>query len=118
MSSRRISRRFQAPRLRRRAAVREALYLTGLLLTAGTIYTALVLLPSRMKTGSLQDRRDTLAFEVDELRAGTEQLDRESAALRDDPWLVERALRQRLGYLRPGERVFQNHPQGDSLTNR
>ena len=118
MSSRRISRRFQAPRLRRRAALREGLYLGALLVTAGTIYAALVLLPSRMKTGSLGDRRAALAAEVEQTRAHTQELERESAALRDDPWLVERALRQRLGYLRPGERVFQTRAQAGSLADR
>jgi cell division protein FtsB len=103
----RSTRRLPPLRLRRRAALREAVYLAGLLATAGTLYTVLVLLPSRMKTGSLRDRHDALAHEVEETRKGTAELRKEAAALRDDPWVVERALRQRLGYLRPGERVFQ-----------
>lgn len=67
----------------------------------------LVLLPSKLKTAELRERRDQAAAEVDALRDQTEALVRETQALEDDPWSIERALRGRLGYLRTGERVYR-----------
>ncbi len=102
----RASRRLP-PDQRRRAALHEVAYLTALLLTAGALYSALVLLPSKLKTRELRARRDALTTEVKDLRGSIADLERDARALRDDPWSVERALRRRLGYLRPGERVFR-----------
>lgn len=105
-STPRASRRLP-PEQRRRAALQELAYLVGMLLTAGALYSALVLLPSKLKTRELRARRDALLTEVKDLRASIADLERDARALRDDPWSVERALRRRLGYLRPGERVFR-----------
>jgi cell division protein FtsB len=105
-STPRASRRLP-PDQRRRAALHEVAYLTALLLTAGALYSALVLLPSKLKTRELRARRDALTTEVKDLRGSIADLERDARALRDDPWSVERALRRRLGYLRPGERVFR-----------
>ena len=105
-STPRTSRRLP-PDQRRRAALQEVAYLAALLLTAGALYSALVLLPSKLKTRELRARRDALAGEVKDLRTSIAGLERDTRALRDDPWSVERALRRRLGYLRPGERVFR-----------
>ncbi len=105
-STPRASRRLP-PEQRRRAALQEVAYLAALLLTAGALYSALVLLPSKLKTRELKTRRDALVGEVKDLGASIADLERDARALRDDPWSVERALRRRLGYLRPGERVFR-----------
>lgn len=105
-STPRASRRLP-PDQRRRAALHEVAYLAALLLAAGALYSALVLLPSKLKTRELRARRDALVVEVKDLRASIADLERDARALRDDPWSVERALRRRLGYLRPGERVFR-----------
>ena len=82
-------------------------YLLGLLATAGSFYFGLVLLPSKLRTEDLQARRDAVQTEVEGLEASIEELKRDTRALEDDPWVVERALRARLGYLRPGERVYR-----------
>lgn len=105
-STPRASRRLP-PEQRRRAALREVAYLAALLLAAGALYSALVLLPSKLKTRELRARRDALVSEVEDLRGSIADLERDTLALRDDPWSVERALRRRLGYLRPGERVLR-----------
>ena len=46
------------------------------------------------------------ANDIDALRAEVEQLATEAQALHEDPWTIERALRQE-GFLRPGEVVFE-----------
>lgn len=102
----RASRRL-APESRRRAAVHEVAYLGTLLVAAGALYSALVLLPSKLKTRELRARRDALRLEVDDVGRSTERLARDARALHDDAWMVERALRRRLGFLRPNERVFR-----------
>lgn len=96
-----------ARRQRRRAALREAGAIAGLLAAAGVTYFALVLLPSQLRTRELRTRHDALAAEVAELRGRIASLRTETEALRSDPWAVERSIRGRLGYLRPGERVFR-----------
>lgn len=93
-------------RFKRRAALREAGYLVGLLITAGAAYTLLLYFPSRLKTEHLSTQRDTIAAEVQGLETSITTLRRDASALRQDPWTVERALRNRLGYLRTGERVL------------
>jgi cell division protein FtsB len=92
---------------RRRAALAEAAYLVGLLSLAGAVYSTLVLLPSKLATRDLRGRRDALTAEVADLERSIALLDRDARALHDDPWVVERTLRRRLGFLRPGERVFR-----------
>jgi cell division protein FtsB len=92
---------------RRRAALREALYLTALLATAGTAYFGFVLLPSKLRTDELEATHQSLTEDVDALRESIASLRRDTAALEGDAWVVERTLRGRLGYLRPGERVFR-----------
>jgi cell division protein FtsB len=102
----RASRRL-APESRRRAALHEVAYLAALLLAAGALYSALVLLPSKLKTRELRERRDALREEVADVRRSTDALRRDARALHADAWMVERALRRRLGFLRPNERVFR-----------
>jgi cell division protein FtsB len=94
-------------RRRRRAALREAAYVTGLLLSAGAVYFGFILLPSQLQTAELRADHQQMVEEIDELRDSIATLRRDTQALEDDAWVVERALRGRLGYLRPGERVFR-----------
>ncbi len=56
----------------------------------------------------LQLRRDLAAMEARnaKLRAETERLSREAEALRTNPRAVERVARADLGWVRPGEVVF------------
>ena len=90
---------------RRRAALSEAAYLCCLLATAGVLYALLVFLPGKMQTRELSAQRDRIGQEVRALRDAMAVAQRDTQALFSDPWSVERALRGRLGYLRPGERV-------------
>lgn len=101
----RPARRLPSARVRRRAALREGMYVLSLLLAAGGLYTLLVLLPGRLRTDELRAHRDAVAAEVSHLEESIKILERDTAALEHDRWVVERALRKRLGYLRPGERV-------------
>jgi cell division protein FtsB len=95
-----------ASRVRRRAAFREVAYLTGLLLSAGLTYWILILLPSRLHTEELRTRTEKARSEVEASQERIQRIQRDTKALKDDPYLVERTLRTRLGYLAPGERVF------------
>ena len=95
-----------ASRVRRRAAIREAAYLTGLLLSAGVTYWVLILLPSQLHTEQLEARTEKARTEVRASGERIARIQRDTIALRNDPYLVERTLRARLGYLAPGERVF------------
>ena len=92
---------------RRRAALREALYLTALLATAGTAYFGFMLLPSKLRTSEFEATHQALTEDVEALKESITALHHDRAALEEDAWVVERALRGRLGYLRPGERVFR-----------
>ena len=94
-------------RQRRRAALREALYVLALLSIAGAAYFGFVLFPSKLRTRELQAQHEALARETEALQESIDTLNRDTRALNDDPWVVERALRGRLGYLRPGERVYR-----------
>jgi cell division protein FtsB len=100
----RRSRRFA----QRRRALREVGYLAGLLLASGLAYYVLILLPSRLQTEELREHHDRTAAEVRAIDAEVRRLSRETAALEGDAWAVERALRTRMGYLKPGERVFRS----------
>ena len=90
----------------RHLKIRDVLTLAALLTGAAAAFSLLILLPTTLQTRELRARRDALAQEVETLQRSIETLDREAQALHDDPWAVERALRRRLGYLRPDERVF------------
>ena len=95
-----------ASKVRRRAALREVAYLTGLLLSAGLSYWILILLPSRLHTQELRARTEQARADVRATQERIARTQRDTAGLADDPYLIERALRKRLGYLAPGERVF------------
>ena len=95
-----------ASRVRRRVAFREVAYLAGLLLSAGVTYWVLILLPSRLHTEELRAQTERARAEVTVSEERIARIQRDTVALRDDPYLVERTLRTRLGYLAPGERVF------------
>jgi len=73
---------------------------------AATLYLG-AYLPSRLKTDALRARNVALHKERDKLAAEVKELRAEARALDQDPWAVERALRRKLGFLRPGERVLK-----------
>jgi cell division protein FtsB len=77
----------------------------------GTVVAALAAL-SALDPGGLR-KYVALAREVDKMRgenarlaAENVQLSREVHALRSDPAALERAVREELRYIRPGERVY------------
>jgi cell division protein FtsB len=53
-----------------------------------------------------------LADENEKLREKNQTLRREARALAGDPAALERAAREELGYVRPGERVYVLPPPG------
>jgi cell division protein FtsB len=52
--------------------------------------------------------------ENEKLREKNQKLRREARALAGDPAALERAAREDLGYVRPGERVYELRPPGSS----
>ena len=50
--------------------------------------------------------------ENEKLREGNVRLRRETRALAGDPAALERAAREDLGWVRPGERVYELRPAG------
>jgi cell division protein FtsB len=55
-----------------------------------------------------------VADENEKLREQNLRLRREARALAGDPAALERAAREELGYVRPGERVYELSPPGGS----
>ncbi len=55
-----------------------------------------------------------VADENERLREKNQRLRREARALAGDPAALERAAREELGYVRPGERVYEFAPAGGS----
>ena len=55
-----------------------------------------------------------VADENEKLREKNQRLRREARALAGDPAALERAAREELGYVRPGERVYELPPAGAS----
>jgi cell division protein FtsB len=55
-----------------------------------------------------------VAEENESLRERNASLRREARALAGDPAALERAAREELGYVRPGERVYELRPSGGS----
>jgi cell division protein FtsB len=75
---------------------------------------------SALHPGGLRKHR-TLAEDVrrvadenEKLRETNARLRREARALAGDPAALERAAREDLGYVRPGERVYELSPGGGS----
>ena len=74
------------------------------LLGAGSLVLLVTTIaPHRRRTREFVERAAALDAEVERLRADNARLSSELAALETDPWIVERELRHRTGFLRPGE---------------
>src|SRR4051812_18991114 len=106
MSTRPPSSRLEAQRAQAHpllgAFARETLYAGALVLAGASVLYVCVLLPSRLKTDRLREQRDELKTEKAQLEKEVADLKSEARSLETDPWAVERALRRRLGFLRPG----------------
>jgi len=70
-----------------------------------------VLLPNRLKTERLRAKRDLACEDVKSIKGEVDRLAREIEAAQGDPWFVEHRLRDELGYLKPGEQVFEEAQQ-------
>ncbi len=55
-----------------------------------------------------------ISAENEQLREKNQRLRREARALAGDPAALERAAREELGYVRPGERIYDLAPSGGS----
>jgi cell division protein FtsB len=89
------------------AFLREAVHAGALVLAGASVLYVCILLPSRLKTDRLREQRDELKAEKAQLEKEVQDLRAEAKALESDPWAIERALRRRLGFLRPGEHVLK-----------
>jgi cell division protein FtsB len=85
---------------------RKRALLLSILLLAGS---ALLMMDPRgfRRTGRLKDDLQQLETTNASLRVENERLRRELSALADDPAALERAAREELGLVRPGEVVFR-----------
>ncbi len=81
---------------------------------------ALLLVASALHPAGLRKHRALsedvarISAENDQLREKNQRLRREARALAGDPAALERAAREELGYVRPGERVYDLAPAGGS----
>ena len=92
MSKGRISSRLEAVRKSPslgRAVAREGAYALALVLAGASILYLCVLLPSRIKTERLRDRRNELRGEKTKLESELDGLRAETRALETEPWAVE-----------------------------
>ncbi|MBI5690388.1 MAG: septum formation initiator family protein [Verrucomicrobia bacterium] len=87
----------------RRAII--ALYLV--LLTAFGVGTGVLFLEARAEFTALKEKQAQIQRELAAAQARLAEQDRFLQRLRADPVLVEKVIRERLGYGRPGEVVFR-----------
>jgi cell division protein FtsB len=91
---------------------------TWLLAYLGTL--AVLLTASALHPAGLRKHRALaadvrrVADENEKLREKNHRLRREARALAGDPAALERAAREELGYVRPGERVYELGPSRGS----
>jgi cell division protein FtsB len=64
------------------------------------------------KHARLSDEAVRVGRDTESLRQEVARLRREARALSGDPAALERAAREELGYVRPGEVVYQLSPSG------
>lgn len=81
-----------------------------LLFAAGTIAVGLWYLPEIRRNQDLQAERLRLELQARELRGRGEALRAQIQALTNNPAAVERLIRERFGYARPGEWVVHFEP--------
>jgi cell division protein FtsB len=87
---------------------RRAIVLLYVVLLAGSgAGTGLLFLEAKAEYDALRDKQAALQRELATARARLADQDRFLQRLRADPVLVEKVIRERLGYGRPGEVVFR-----------
>lgn len=82
------------------------------LLAAFGVGTGLLFLDARAEYNALKEKQAAIQRELTAARARLAEQDRFLQRLRTDPVLVEKVIRERLGYGRPGEVIFRfdNNP--------
>jgi len=60
-----------------------------------------------MRLWELQEQQDVLEQRIVRLQHGNDELSRHLDRMRSDPLYLERVVRQRLGWIRPGEIVYR-----------
>ena len=60
----------------------------------------------------LQDEQEALEQRIVRLQRGNDDLRRHIERMKSDPAYLERVVRQRLGWIRPGEIVYRLRPEG------
>jgi cell division protein FtsB len=75
-----------------------------------TVIILLVFLPSYTQMQDLKQRNQTYAVRIKELEAKNARLEREKHMLETDPEYVEKVGREKMGLIRPGEKVYKMAP--------
>lgn len=87
--------------LRKKAAI-----LASIIVVIGLLVGSLFGDRGLLQLVSQRERAESLAREIEQLRADNSRLAAEIRALRTDPSAIERIAREELGLVRPGETVF------------
>lgn len=87
--------------LRKKAAI-----LASIIVVVGLLVGSLFGDRGLLQLVSQRERAESLAREIEQLKADNSRLAAEIGALRTDPYAIERLAREELGLVRPGETVF------------
>ena len=87
--------------LRKKAAI-----LASIIVVIGLLVGSLFGDRGLLQLVSQRERAESLAREIEQLKADNSRLAVEIRALRTDPSAIERIAREELGLVRPGETVF------------
>ena len=87
--------------LRKKAAI-----LASIIVVVGLLVGSLFGDRGLQQLVSQRERAESLAREIEQLKADNSRLAAEIGALRADPSAIERLAREELGLVRPGETVF------------
>jgi len=81
------------------------------LLVAGLLYAFVLGDGGIIRIVMLRHDRAQLDAQIAELQRNTDQLERDIAHLREDPFFIEKAGRELFGYVRPDEFVYKIVPE-------
>ena len=85
----------------------RALLPYGLILVTTAAFTIASRMSHERRNRDLQAREVRLTGEIADLKEEVHQLGDRLQGIQYDPYVVERRIRQRLGYVRPGELVIR-----------
>ena len=75
-----------------------------------TVIILAVFLPSYTKMQDLKQKNHDYAQRIEELEANNKKLQQEQHLLETDPEYVEKVGREKMGLIRPGEKVYKMIP--------